>query len=262
MELILSLFPGADFLGRAFEASGFSVVRGPDTLWDQRIEDFHCRCPGRFDGIVGGPPCQNYSDANRRRDTSEGDRLVLEFLRLIDEARPSWFLMENVRNVPSVRIAGYSVQRLDITDCACGGRQRSLRHVQFGSQCGDIIRPRRTSEARSNTPRVMTRPTSPHDRHVRRLDRMGAPHLPLRSLTVAARARVVGNGVPWQMGLALAEAVASRGPSTNQDCVCGCGRLRQARGTHATVSCRNRTRQVRRGTGPRVLTYSSAHADS
>ncbi|MEM7477784.1 MAG: DNA cytosine methyltransferase [Planctomycetota bacterium] len=66
MELVLSLFPGIDVLGRGFEELGFSVVRGPDTLWDQRIEDFHT-IPNRFDGIIGGPPCQNYSDANRCR---------------------------------------------------------------------------------------------------------------------------------------------------------------------------------------------------
>jgi len=41
MELVLSLFPGADFLGRGFESLGFSVVRGPDTLLDLYIEDFH-----------------------------------------------------------------------------------------------------------------------------------------------------------------------------------------------------------------------------
>ena len=31
-ELVLSLFPGIDLLGRGFEAEGFCVVRGPDLL--------------------------------------------------------------------------------------------------------------------------------------------------------------------------------------------------------------------------------------
>lgn len=40
MELVLSLFPGLDLLGTAFTAAGFSVVRGPDPLYNSRIENF------------------------------------------------------------------------------------------------------------------------------------------------------------------------------------------------------------------------------
>src|SRR5258708_36941916 len=84
MELVLSLFPGIDLLGRAFAAAGYAVVSGPDLLFDTRIEDFHAP-PSRFDGIVGSPPCQNYSDANRRRDTAEGGRPVRHFVAGVDE---------------------------------------------------------------------------------------------------------------------------------------------------------------------------------
>jgi len=60
MSLILSLFPGAGLLDRGFEQAGFCVVRGPDTLLGQRIEDF-VRGPdtplrGHFAGVIGGPP--------------------------------------------------------------------------------------------------------------------------------------------------------------------------------------------------------------
>lgn len=121
-ELVLSLFPGIDLLGRGFQAEGFCVVRGPDTLLDDRIEDF-VGVAGKFDGVIGGPPCQNYSLLNRHRDEAEGDRLVRHFLRVVSECQPEWWLMENVPNVPDVRLAGYQVQRLDITDRECGGRQ-------------------------------------------------------------------------------------------------------------------------------------------
>ena len=40
-HLVLSLFPGAGLLDRGFEQAGFCVVRGPDILFGQRIEDFH-----------------------------------------------------------------------------------------------------------------------------------------------------------------------------------------------------------------------------
>lgn len=32
-NLVLSLFPGFDLLGRAFEEEGFTIVRGPDKIW-------------------------------------------------------------------------------------------------------------------------------------------------------------------------------------------------------------------------------------
>jgi DNA (cytosine-5)-methyltransferase 1 len=55
--LVLSLFPGIGLLDRAFKAEGFTVVLGPDVLWGGDIREF--RPPaGRFDGIIGGPPCR------------------------------------------------------------------------------------------------------------------------------------------------------------------------------------------------------------
>lgn len=257
-ELVLSLFPGADLLGRGFAAAGFSVVRGPDLILDERIEDFHVPA-GRFDGVIGGPPCVHYSDANRRRDTDEGDRLVLEFLRLIDESRPQWWLMENVRNVPDVAIDGYHVQRLDLDARECGCPQRRLRHLQFGSLSGDIIRPVRTPTSRRVTPTVMTRPRSQHDRPARRKRAQGCAALRLSAFTAAARSRLIGNGVPIPMAIVLAEAVASRGPVTASDCICLCGRPVSGQARQATPACRKRMERRRRG-HTRTLHYDAAAA--
>lgn len=256
-QLVLSLFPGVDLLGRAFHAHGFAVVAGPDKILDQRIEDFHAP-PGRFDGVIGGPPCQNYSDANRHRDTEEGDRLVREFLRVVAEAAPLWFLMENVRNVPQVQLPGYTVQRLDANDWEFGGKTGRLRHIQFGHREGHIIRPERTNTDRPVTtvPTLTTAPTGPGDRHSRRCERQGFGPLLLRTFTPTARRRVIGNGVPWGMGSALAAAVLGAGPITPLDCVCGCGRVTTKPNTHHGVACRQRTSRRRRGHGPRTLTLA------
>lgn len=254
MELVLSLFPGIDLLGRGFAAEGFAVARGPDTLWDEHIEDFSVP-PGRFDGIIGGPPCQNYSDANRDRDPDEGDRLVLEFLRLIDESRPEWFLMENVRRVPTVAIDAYQVQRLDITDAECGGKQKRLRHIQFGSRLGHIIRPERDPTNKPSRPAVLC--VNDNRTHGQRLKDQGAPYFPLHALTRAAKARAVGNGVSWQVSTTLARAVTARSVVTPDDCICGCGRsIARSRGQiQATQACRKRMQRVRDGDAPRVLRY-------
>lgn len=94
MQFVLSLFPGADLLGKAFEEVGFCVVRGPDILWGGDIKDFHVP-PGKFDGVIGGPPCQKFSAANQTNKDAHLN-LIPEFLRVIEEARPKWAVMENV----------------------------------------------------------------------------------------------------------------------------------------------------------------------
>src|SRR2546427_10071710 len=70
-SLVLSLFPGADLLGRGFEQAGYCVVRGPDTLLGQDIRSFHL-VEHAFEGIIGGPPCQDFSRARRRPPSGYG----------------------------------------------------------------------------------------------------------------------------------------------------------------------------------------------
>lgn len=231
------------------------MVRGPDLLWDERIEDFAAPA-GRFDGIIGGPPCQNYSDANRRRDEREGDRLVLEFLRLVEQARPRWWLIENCRRIPTVGSNYCNTQRISVTDWEFGGCSERLRHIQFGHQDGHIIRPRRVTTRRPVTlrPTLTTAKEGGGDTHARRCERMGVTGLVLAALTKAARRVVMGNGVPWGVGTALADAVKCAGPVTDRDCTCGCGREVTGRGTLATVACRQRSSRRARGRG-RVLCY-------
>lgn len=40
-SLVLSLFPGIGLLDKAFEETGYCVVRGPDVLWGGDIRNFH-----------------------------------------------------------------------------------------------------------------------------------------------------------------------------------------------------------------------------
>ncbi len=85
----------------AFEQEGFCVVRGPDCLWGGDIRRFHPPA-GRFDGVIGGPPCQAFSQL-RHLNPLAGQKtgnLIPEFERCIREARPLWFVMENVPAAP------------------------------------------------------------------------------------------------------------------------------------------------------------------
>lgn len=52
---------------------------------------------GKIDIIVGGTPCQDFSIAGKRRGLGgERSGLARHFIRLCNEARPRWFIWENV----------------------------------------------------------------------------------------------------------------------------------------------------------------------
>jgi DNA (cytosine-5)-methyltransferase 1 len=100
-QLVLSLFPGIGLLDMAFELEGFTVVRGPDVLWGGDVRKFHPPA-GKFDGVIGGPPCQVFS-AMTRLNPLAGEKhgnLIPEFERCVREALPRWFVMENVPGAP------------------------------------------------------------------------------------------------------------------------------------------------------------------
>jgi DNA (cytosine-5)-methyltransferase 1 len=58
---------------------------------------------GDIDVVIGGPPCQGFSNANRQKNTavSMNNRLVKEFVRVITELKPQVFVMENVSMLKS-----------------------------------------------------------------------------------------------------------------------------------------------------------------
>jgi DNA (cytosine-5)-methyltransferase 1 len=50
-------------------------------------------------GIFGGPPCQGFSDIGRRSKSDPRRKLLGHFFRIVAEAQPSFFVMENVRGL-------------------------------------------------------------------------------------------------------------------------------------------------------------------
>ena len=51
--------------------------------------------------IAGGPPCQPFSKAGKRKtlDCTKNGDLFFEFVRLVADLRPSWFIFENVKGI-------------------------------------------------------------------------------------------------------------------------------------------------------------------
>ena len=137
-DLVLSLFPGIDLLGKGFEAAGFCVVRGPDIITGGNILDF---APpfGKFSGVIGGPPCQDFSKLNRSPG-EYGFKMLDEFARVVIESDCDWYLFENVVTAPPFEISGYKQQRfgLDLSWFSDFSRRRDFI---FGCKNGNFLNP-------------------------------------------------------------------------------------------------------------------------
>ncbi len=248
-QLVLSLFPGIDLLGRGFEAEGFCVVRGPDLIFGGDVRSFHVPT-ARFDGVIAGSPCQDFSKARRTPPTGYGDEMLAEFRRLVTEAQPEWWLLENVPTIPDVQIPGYTVQRLDYNAREAGSRQNRPRHFQFGSTTGLQISPNRKHVERIVEPTVMA---SEGRRKHRRAwpdfcELQGLPEdFKLPGWTVAAKYAAVGNGVHVAVARTLARAILEAQKRTTQInlCICHCGRVVTGRQAAATPACRKRMQRRR-----------------
>jgi DNA (cytosine-5)-methyltransferase 1 len=237
LNLVLSLFPGIGLLDRAFEEEGFCVVRGPDLLWGGNIKKFHPPA-GRFDGIIGGSPCQCFSrlvHIVRHNGYEVGENLVPEFERVIREARPDWWVMENVVEAPIPVIDGYLVDPSVLDNRWLGEVQSRKHRFSFGTHDGRRLHYetaalesadwdyrvcasdfRRTPPIKKLAGGVdkRTRKGSLASRgRARKLNEslalQGLPddffeHSPF---TMKGKGEMLGNGVPMFMGRALAQAV-------------------------------------------------------
>jgi len=75
-------FPSTSFLNADISA-----------LTSERLSEL---LPGGVDGVIGGPPCQAFSEMGRRRADDPRRTLLGEFFRVVRSVEPSFFLMENV----------------------------------------------------------------------------------------------------------------------------------------------------------------------
>jgi len=221
-NLVLSIFPGIDLLGRAFEEEGFCVVRGPDVLWGGDIRNFH-PLAGVFDGIIGGPPCQEFVTNLTAMVKSQGKKskfgnLIPEFERVITEAQPVWFIMENVRRAPLPSVKGYIIDSRLFNNRWTGAKQNRLRRITFGTKDGRHLL---LDEVIFHNPEkkstVLAADTGPRRWDGKRINYSLAEAMELQGVPpdfftqspflASAKRELIGNGVPMYMGRAIAKAV-------------------------------------------------------
>ena len=120
MMNIISLFSGAGGLDLGFEKAGFNTTWANEydkDIWETYEKNFphttldrrsitkipSCEIPDAL-GIIGGPPCQSWSEAGALRgiDDHRG-QLFFEFIRLLRDKKPLFFLAENVSGMLASR---------------------------------------------------------------------------------------------------------------------------------------------------------------
>lgn len=123
MLKILDLFAGAGGLSLGFEGTNqFEVVaivennknaaktylrnhpglKNYDDILTVDFQQMKNEC-GEIDVIIGGPPCQGFSNANRQRRhlINGSNELVKKYVEAIKELKPKAFVMENVKTIAS-----------------------------------------------------------------------------------------------------------------------------------------------------------------
>ena len=113
---IISLFSGCGGLDLGFKKAGFKIIWAnendkniiptfktnfPKVIIDTRsIEDIDPSEIPDCDGIIGGPPCQSWSEAGSLRGINDDrGRLFYDYVRFIKEKKPKFFLAENVPGI-------------------------------------------------------------------------------------------------------------------------------------------------------------------
>lgn len=132
---VIDLFCGCGGISEGFRLAGFNIIGGIDfniesiKTYQKNFNGSKAICAdlleyndsmikkefgkSKIDVIVGGPPCQGFSSANRWQKESQDPRnkLFFEYLRFVRVLKPKVVVIENVRGILS-KNNGYAKVRI------------------------------------------------------------------------------------------------------------------------------------------------------
>lgn len=131
---VLDLFCGCGGISKGFELADYKIIGGIDfnedatKTFQHNFKEAKVLCTDistvnnadivklypKVDVIVGGPPCQGFSSANRWQKEIDDPRnkLFFEYLRFVSVLSPKVVLIENVRGLLT-RDNGYAKERIE-----------------------------------------------------------------------------------------------------------------------------------------------------
>jgi DNA (cytosine-5)-methyltransferase 1 len=171
---LVDLFCGAGGLSLGFQRAGFRVIHALDN-WKPAVDTYRANIDDRVvEGeivgtteipnstvIAGGPPCQGFSSAGKRRGDDQRNSLVTVFARLVARMKPRAFVFENVEGfltgangrfvldlLGPLLEAGYRVHVRKISAANYGVPQHRKRVVAIGGLGWNPSFPEPTHSAR------------------------------------------------------------------------------------------------------------------
>lgn len=149
---IISLFAGAGGLDKGYENAGFNVTWACEfdkKIWEtykynhintyletRSITDVkEEEIPNNISGIIGGPPCQSWSLAGSMRGIEDNrGKLFFDYLRILKEKQPLFFMAENVPGmVSSAHIETFNNIKKMFSDCGYNVKHTLLNAWDYGA---------------------------------------------------------------------------------------------------------------------------------
>ena len=194
--LAMDLFSGAGGISQGFKKAGFQIVQAvecdphaaktyqrnhPETdlieLPIEKVDPAQCMMrlgirPGDLTVLIGGPPCQGFSESNRRTRTLDNPRnhLYKEFVRFLAAFQPAWLVMENVaglktlskasvleRIIKKCRKLGYVVEWKVLNAAEYGVPQMRRRLFIVGNRLGLPVQFPEATHGREKKPWITVR---------------------------------------------------------------------------------------------------------